>query len=152
MMMWGRKRKSKDNEGWWAALWTHSPILAYNGGTGRHQNRKVCQVTTAAWGVGVIRVCPFTALRRPAAIPHVIDWVVPKGTLCPVLIWHLKNRHSTCETISISPALVVFKTSLIELAPCLACKHRISADTGHLFFCSRFEIYIAAVLHTFSIL
>lgn len=29
-------------------------IFNSNGGTGRHQNRKVCQVTTAARGVGVI--------------------------------------------------------------------------------------------------
>lgn len=44
----GKKRENEDDEGWWAALGTQSTNLAYNGGTRRHQNCKMCQVTTAA--------------------------------------------------------------------------------------------------------
>lgn len=38
-------------------------IFNSNGGTGGHQNRKVCQVTTAAGSMGAVGVYQLTALR-----------------------------------------------------------------------------------------
>lgn len=68
--------------------------MPYNGSTRRHQNCKMCQVITAAWGVGFIRVYHFTAVQRPVAV-HGIRQVVPKCTLTLILICGLKKRHFT---------------------------------------------------------
>lgn len=131
-----------------------STHLAYNGRSRGHQNRKVCQVTTAAGGVGVVWVCQLTALRWPAAIVHGINWVVPKGTLGPVLIWELKNRYpirETEETIRSNAWWYVFKAALMGLEWRLIgtqdqCWRMMAWD---LFFCSRPEIQIAMMLHFF---